>query len=357
MMKLLRIGKTTALLFVLMLSVSLPPLSGRAWARDFTIAMWGGENQQYRIDAYVRPYFEERGLPFLQDVYRGGWGKFQTMKDTGILPWDVVQVESSELVRGCEEGVFLELDWSRIADKSEFVANGARRCGVGMSVWALALSYNTDLASDPPGELEDFWNLDEWPGRRAMRRGPKTNLEFALLADGVPPEDIYDVLSTPDGVDRAFAMLDRIKPHLQLWKAGAQAVDLVASGEAAMGFAYSGRIGQEKLAGRPIDFIWDHAIYDIDSFVILSGSEHVDTAYGLLKHYAEYQGHSEVSASVVHGPALVRAVEALDPQTLAMLPAGSNLDNALFLGSDRSIAFWLDHLETLTERWNAWLNR
>lgn len=357
MKNILRSGNKTVLLSALLLVVSLPPLSSNAWGRDFTIAMWGGENQQQRIDAYVRGYFEERGLPFLQDVYRGGWGKFQAMKNTGVIPWDIVQVESSELVRGCEEGVFLELDWPRIADKSLFVSNGARRCGVGMSVWALALSYNTELASAAPGELEAFWNLDKWPGRRAMRQGPKTNLEFALLADGVSTEDVYDVLSTPEGVDRAFAMLDRIKPHLQLWTAGAQAVDLVASGEAVMGFAYSGRIGQGKLAGRPINIIWDHAIYDIDSFVILSGSRHIDTAYGLLKHYTEFQNHAELSNAIVHGPALVRAVEALDPETLAMLPAGSNLDNALFLGSDRSITFWLDNLETLSERWNAWLNR
>lgn len=41
------------------------------------------------------------------------------------------------------------------------------------------------------------------------------NLEFALLADGVKVEDVYRVLSTPAGVERAFAKLSELKPHIQ----------------------------------------------------------------------------------------------------------------------------------------------
>ena len=57
-----------------------------------------------------------------------------------------------------------------------------------------------------------------------MRQGPKLNLELALMADGVAPDDVYKVLSTEEGVNRAFSKLDKIKPLIQWWKAGAPAV-------------------------------------------------------------------------------------------------------------------------------------
>ena len=56
------------------------------------------------------------------------------------------------------------------------------------------------------------------------------NLEFALLADGVKVEDVYKVLATPEGVDRAFAKLSELKPNIQWWEAGAQPAQWLIAG-------------------------------------------------------------------------------------------------------------------------------
>ena len=75
--------------------------------------------------------------------------------------------------------------------------------------------------------------FENFPGKRALQDRPGTNLEWALYADGVAPEDIYDVLATPEGVDRAFAKLDTIKDEIIFWTEGAQAPQLLADGEVA----------------------------------------------------------------------------------------------------------------------------
>jgi len=42
-----------------------------------------------------------------------------------------------------------------------------------------------------------------------------------LIADGVEPKDVYKVLGTPAGVDRAFKKLDTIKKNIVWWESGA----------------------------------------------------------------------------------------------------------------------------------------
>ena len=84
-------------------------------------------------------------------------------------------------------------------------------------------AYNRERIPDPkPATIQDFFDLETFPGRRGMRRKPLGNLEFALMADGVPPEEVYAVLDTPEGIDRAFRKLDTIKDEIVWWEAGAQ---------------------------------------------------------------------------------------------------------------------------------------
>ena len=131
--------------------------------------------------------------------------------------------------------------------------------------------------------MADFFDLDKFPGKRGMRRGPKPNLEFALIADGVPAAEVYDVLSTDAGIDRAFAKLDTIKDSVVWWEAGAQPPQLLADGEVVMTTAYNGRIFNAVAAeGKPFTIVWDGQIYDLDLWVIPKGAKNKDLAMDFL---------------------------------------------------------------------------
>ena len=85
-------------------------------------------------------------------------------------------------------------------------------------------------------------NCSAYESKRGLRKGAKYTLEFALMADGVPVKDVYKVLATKDGQNRAFRKLDQLKPHIQWWEAGAQPPQFLASGDVVMSSAYNGRI-------------------------------------------------------------------------------------------------------------------
>jgi putative spermidine/putrescine transport system substrate-binding protein len=328
--------------------------SAAAQNRDFTVTAWGGAVQDAKRDIMFTPFGVEKGIKVLDDVYDGGWAPFKAMQDTGVVPWDVVQVETAELVRGCEEGVFAPIDWSRIGPKENFYPAAVSECGVGTVLWSVVLAYNESAPGPKPTTIADFWDLETWPGKRALRRGPKLNLEFALMADGVAPADVYAVLSTPEGVDRAFAKLDAIKGSIQWWNSGAQPAEWLVAGDVSLALAYNGRISAALDEGRPLGILWENTMYDVDAWVIPSGSPYIDLAHEFIAYASDAQRQADFTNRFAYGPTVPGSLPMVNAERLPRLPAGDNLATALFLGSEEGREFWQDHVEDLTARFNTW---
>ncbi len=143
----------------------------------------------------------------LDESWDGGYGVVQAKVKAGKPNWDVVQVEAEELALGCADGLYEKIDWDKVGGKDKFLDSAVNDCGVGAIVWSTAIAYNADKLKDGPQSWADFWDVKKFPGKRSLRKGAKYTLEFALLADGVSKDEVYDVLSTPEGVDRAFKNL------------------------------------------------------------------------------------------------------------------------------------------------------
>ena len=189
-----------------------------AAARDLTVVSWGGAYQDAQREVYFKPFIAT-GTKMAEESWDGGVGTLRAKIQGGNNNWDVVQVESEELLLGCEEGLYEKLDWQKLGGKDKYLPDAVNDCGVGAIVYSFILAYDGDkIKGDTPKSWADFWNTQKWPGKRALRKGPKTTLEIALMADGVAPQDVYKTLSTPAGVDRAFKKLDQLKANLVWWE-------------------------------------------------------------------------------------------------------------------------------------------
>ena len=204
--------------------VALAAAAGGALApgRPLSVVSWGGAYQDAQKVVYFKPFMDKTGVKLVDESWDGGIGVLRAKMQGGANNWDVVQVESEELLLGCEEGLFEKLDWAKLGGKDKFLKDAVNDCGVGAIVYNFVLGYDGDKIKAAPKGWADFWDVKKYPGKRALRKGPKTNLEIALIADGVPAKDVYKVLRTPEGIERAFKKLDTIKPDLVFWKAGAQ---------------------------------------------------------------------------------------------------------------------------------------
>lgn len=347
----MNLNKTSTIAALGLLSLTLA--GGPGMARDLTVASWGGNFQDAQREIYFKPFSQQTGTPLLDEGWDGGIGVLQAKVKAGSPSWDVVEVEADELALGCADGLFEKVDWNKLGGKGAFLPSAVSDCGVGAIVWSTAIAYDGAKIADGPKSWADFWDVKKFPGKRALRKGPKYTLEFALMADGVPADKVYDVLATSEGVDRAFAKLDTLKPNLVWWTSGAQPLQLLASGEVAMTSAYNGRItGINRSEGKAFKVVWPGSIYAVDSWVVLKSAENKDAAFDFVAFASKPENQAKLPQYIAYGLTNKAADKDLPPDQLADLPtATANMAGALSLDTD----FWIDNSEALTKRFDAWL--
>ncbi len=323
-----------------------------AVAEDISVISFGGANKNAQVSAYYEPFTKETGVNVIAGEYNGEMAKIKAMVESNSVSWDAVEVELSEVQRGCDEGLFEKIDYKVIGPKSGFLSGAAEKCGVGMFVWSTVVAYDSSKFKTAPTTWADFWDVKTFPGKRGLRKTAKYALEAALEADGVKPADVYKELSTPAGVDRAFKKLDELKPYIQWWEAGAQAPQYLVSGDVVMTTAYNGRIANAVKEGNAnLKMAWDTNTYEQDYWVIPKGSPKKDIAMKFIASVVQPEKQVEYAKLIPYGPTNKEATSMLSPELAEQLPTSpANLKNALAIDA----AFWLDHGEELERRFNAW---
>jgi len=328
--------------------------AAQAAPAPLTVISFGGAVQQAQTKAYYKPFTKATGIQIIPGAYNGGQAKIKAMVETHNVTWDVVEVESADLVRGCDEGLFEKLNYKHIGKKKNFLPAAVSKCGIGTFLWSTVLAYNADKLKTPPTSWADFFNIKKYPGRRGLRKTAKFTLEIALLADGVKPQNVYKVLSTEKGVDRAFHKLDQIKPYIQWWEAGAQPPQMLAAGDLVMSTAYNGRIADAQKEGINLRISWRNSIYDFDHWVIPKGTPRLNEAYKYIAFASRPENQKVFSDQITYGPTNIHALKLLTKKRAAKMPSAPKyLKTAL--KSDTQ--FWVEHGEDLTQRFNAWAAR
>ena len=352
-----------------LIGLGLSLLAVSALAQAITVVSWGGSYGRASQRAILDPFTEETGIETRMEDYNGGLAQIRAQVEAGRVHWDVVDLELPDLVRGCDEGLLELVDIDGMpaaADgtpaQEDYLPDTVTDCGGCTLFYSTVYAYNAeDFPDARPTTIEDFFDLAKFPGRRGMRRVPYANLEFALIADGVPLADVYDTLGTPEGMSRAFAKLDTIKEHIVWWEAGAQPPQLLADREVAMSTAYNGRIfNAQVLERQPFVVVWDGQVLDSGGFGIVAGTQRLDEARSLLAFAARPAIMAGISKYISYSPArrsgtslVTTHLETGVDMAPHMPTTPANLDRAL----QNDWRWWADHADEVNERFGAWLAR
>ncbi len=336
---------------------------------SLTVAAWGGAYTRACKLAYHTPFTAETGIEIRDALYNGGLAEVRAQVDVGHVHWDVVPMEMADAVRACDEGLLEPIDRAFLtpgADGSppeeDFLPGTLTECGVGAEFYSTVIAWNRDrIQGASPATVDDFFDLEAFPGRRGMRRKALGNLELALMADGVPPGEIYAVLDTPEGVARAFRKLDTIRDRIVWWEAGAQPPQLLADGEVVMTTAYNGRIfNAQILENQPFEIIWDGQILSFGQTVIVAGTPRLEAARRFVSFIARPESQAELTRHISYSSTRASGLPLVGRHAetgIEMLPhmptAPQNMGRALH--SDWE--WWVDHTDEMNERFSAWLAR
>jgi putative spermidine/putrescine transport system substrate-binding protein len=175
--------RLTALLLMLL------AVPAAAQPRELTVVGFGGGFQEAARRALFQPFAAATGIAVRDDTYNGEMARIYAMVRNRDVVWDLVMVEAPELARGCEDGVFAKVDWAAMG-RERFIPAGVHECGVGAVAWGAAVFWDTARTPAGPASFAELFDVQRFPGKRALRTGPKMTLEIALLADGVAREQV-----------------------------------------------------------------------------------------------------------------------------------------------------------------------
>ncbi|MCA3573759.1 MAG: ABC transporter substrate-binding protein [Aestuariivirga sp.] len=325
-----------------------------ASASELRVTGFGGSIAEVQRATLLEPFAKASGVKVIEDEWNGEIAKVRAQVESGAVTWDVVQAEGAEVAIGCAEGIYEKLDWSKIGDEGAFLPIGKSTCGLGAVGAAGVMTYDGDKIADGPKTWADFWDVEKWPGKRGMRSSPKETLEIALLADGVAPADVYTVLRTPEGLDRAFAKLDKLKPNILWWNSGAESVQRLASGEVVMTTAWNGRpFLANKNDKKNFKIVWGAGgIVMMDSWVILKGSPNLESAYAFLKFVSEPEAGAAFMKGIPYGVSTKASYDLLSDEERANLPSSpANMATSVTM----DFPYWIDNLDSVQERFNTWV--
>ena len=273
---------------------------------SLVIVSWGGTYAQSQVEALYKPFTETTGLKIVRQDYRGGLQQVRAQVEGGDVYWDVVDVAPADLEKGCEDGLFERLslllppapDGTSAAE--DFLPGSLHLCAVGSLVWSSVIAVDSEQAGEnQPDGLEDLFNLDDFPGRRGLRKSPKGNLEWALLADGVPADE------------------------------------------------------------RPYSVIWDRQLWDVELWAIPKGSRNKFRALEFIRYATGTEALAEQTKWIPYGPARRSANALVGPfnplQEVDIAPLLPTYPDNMATALKSNTAFWSENGEALVERFNAWL--
>lgn len=339
---------------------------------DITVVSWGGAYTLSQQKAYGETWESKTSKKIHWVDYNGGLGEIRAQVSSGDVLWDVVDVFPNEARVGCDEGLFEKLPREGFVPApdgtpmdQELIVPLPNDCVVPNIFWSWLVFFDqTRFPGERPSTIRDFFDVKKFPGGRGVSAFPQANIEMALVADGVDPTKVYEVMDTPEGIDRAFAKLETIKRDAFFWSSGEEPIEFVKSGKAVMSTAYNGRASDAILGrGEPFEIIWDGQVLDEEWFVIVKGSKNYEAALDFLIHASAPEQQAAQAKWITYGPlrrsglAIIAANEPWYKTGVDIMPHMPNRNEVMPRTVVSDPDWWAKNGAKVTERYKAWMAR
>jgi len=318
----------------------------RASPSSMVIVSSGGKLEEAFIEAYYKPWTAKTGIEILTGPNPPA--KLKAMVEANSVEWDVMQVDSTIAATLGRQGLLEPIDYS-IVDRSDMIDGLTHQYFISSDVAGTVISWNTTHLKPAavPQSWAEFWDFGRFGEQRGLLKRADQTLEIALMADGVPPAQLY-----PLDVDRALRSLDRIKPRTDWWSSGAQGAQILIDGDVAAAMEWSGRVDEPKGRGAPVDFHFNQALFTCDSWVVPKGARDVRRSMEFIAFAMQPDRQAAYSHYIPYGPVNKKALALIEPAVLAKLPSSpQNFPKGVFENFD----WWAENGAQTIARFNTWL--
>ncbi|MET4121943.1 putative spermidine/putrescine transport system substrate-binding protein [Bradyrhizobium sp. JR1.5] len=315
---------------------------------EVRIATYGGAQQEAQQRAWYEPFEKATGIKVR--LFAGtDAAKAKAMVDTGNVEWDVMDCSRGIILRLMKTGDYYEkIDYSLIDDglPKEFRFEH----GVEQLIWAHVMACRTDAYKGAmPASWTDFWDTNKFPGDRAMCGVPTiAELEFALMAAGVPADKLY-----PIDIDKALASLDKIKKSVaKWWTTGAQPPQLLIDREVPITTVWNGRMTELIEHGAPVAINWNQGLLRRNAWGVLKGAKNKSNAMKFIAYSLMPIPQARYAMLIDYGNTNPAANKYIPPERLAKLPSAPEIQKNLVFYNEE---WWVDNVATVQAKFSRWL--
>jgi putative spermidine/putrescine transport system substrate-binding protein len=337
--------------------------------RTLTVVTWGGTYERSQWEAYFEPFEAATGVEVETVRYDGSLEGLREQLADGKTRWDVIDLIRADAVRACDEGLLQEIDPAILQPapdgtpaEDDFLDGAIQPCSITQLVFSTVIAYdNRAFPGEKPRRVEDFFDTERFPGKRALRKAPVGLFEWALMAYGVPRQQLYDLLSTDRGFELALRKLDQIRDDLVWWQGGQEPVELLRQGKVAMASGYNGRFFHARaIEGAPISVIWDGQLLDYNAWAIPAGADDGALARRFIAFATQTKRLAAQANRISYGPARESAQRRVGLHVRAGVPMRAHLPTAarhMESAIARDHSWYAQTVDLRARRFRQWLSR
>jgi putative spermidine/putrescine transport system substrate-binding protein len=328
---------------------------------ELIVASWGGSFGEAQRRVQFDPFTAETEIEVVLAAQQPELALLEAQVTSGNVEWDLAELSNIQAFTAGAAGWLQPIDYSKMDPEIAAGINEAVKAehSVGIFYIGRVMGYNTDHYADRahPANWAEFWDGEAFSGRRgvfAMNWDPPP-LEIALLAQGVPPDQLY-----PLDIDAAFASLDELRPHVTKWiEIGVDVTQLLAQGELDVATAAVGNTVNAIRDGAPVAIEWNQGLAYYDAWVIPKGAPHPENALRFIEFCMRPEVQAEFSVAYPGGAVVPKAFDEV-PAEVAEVSVGApqNLENMIVVNAD----WWTKkndegktNLQIVFDRWAEWI--
>ncbi len=265
---------------------------------------WGGPYEDAQDVALFEPFTASTEINLTKVRYTGGLDIF----DSDELP-DILDMLEEDAIMACERGQLSRLPDAYIKAivieaGDDFIDGAITECSIAHSTFSTIVAFDERAFPDEkPSRIQDFFDIEKFPGKRAVQKNPAAIFEWALMAEGVPLSQIYDLLSTERGMRLALRRMDSVREHLIWWTTPEESVELLKNQDVVMSSGYNGRFFDARARNVPLDVIWDGQIIDRSVWAAPSKrSSSLPTALEFVQFVTQSRRMGNIAELIPYGP-------------------------------------------------------
>ena len=321
------------------------------------VMSFGGSYQDAQRVSQFKPFEEATGVKIVESTWFADLGKVRAMVEAKNVTADIILGDVAHAITGCNEGFLEPFDLTQFGDRNDYLPGTMWECGVPTELVSILYAYNEEKipaawGSTRPTTIADMFDTKKFPGKRAFSVRALGGLaEKVLMADGVPPNKIYEVLGTEQGMKRFFAKLDSIRDDIVFYTSNAQPIQLLSSGEVAIVQSSNGRI-QAAIMNDKKRFVavWDGQVYYPDVWFIPKGGNKA-LAIKFLQVVTQPKIMAALTNYIPYAPVRISARPFVSESMKPYLTTSHDLAK----GNLSNMTWWSEHEDEFNKRFQTWL--